>query len=95
MEDIELGGATWTGADDFYTAYLAAVGAPEWHGRNLDAVWDSLTGGDINQCNPPFRIRITGTVHMSVDAREVVGRFEALIHEAERVGYAVQIEVLP
>ena len=93
--DIELEGATWSGADDFYTAYLAAVGAPEWHGRNLDAVWDSLTGGDINQRKLPFRVRITGTARMSVGAREIVGRFEALIHEAERTGHAVQIEVLP
>jgi RNAse (barnase) inhibitor barstar len=95
VESIDLDGTTWTRADDFYSAYFAAVGAPEWHGRNLDALWDSLTGADINLRNPPFRIRITGSARMSVDAREIVGRFEALIHEAGRAGHAVQIEVLP
>jgi Barstar (barnase inhibitor) len=44
VEEIELHGADWGAADDFYAAYFAAVGAPEWHGRNLDALWDSLTG---------------------------------------------------
>jgi RNAse (barnase) inhibitor barstar len=95
VEHIQLEGATWSGANDFYTAYLAAVGAPEWHGRNLDAVWDSLIGDDINQRKLPFSMRITGTALMSKGAQEIVGRFEALIHEAKRAGHPVEIEVLP
>ena len=84
MDVIELEGGAWTTADDFYTAYFAAVGVPEWHGRNLDALWDSLTAGGINQLDPPFRIRIRGTVSMSFDVREMVRRFEALVQEAKR-----------
>ena len=95
MEEIELDGADWSAADDFYTAYFAAVGAPEWHGRNLDALWDSLTGGGINQRNPPFRICISQTARMPCDAREILSRFEALVQEAEREGHPVQIELRP
>lgn len=68
VDNIQLDGRSWQFADDFYTAYLEAVGAPEWHGRNLDAVWDSLTGGDINQRNPPLRIIILGSKRMGADA---------------------------
>ncbi len=69
MDEIQLDGAAWQTNDDFYDVYLTAVGAPTWHGRNwdgrnLDAVWDSLMGGDINRRSPPFRFRITGLERM-------------------------------
>ena len=82
-------------ASDFYSDYLAAVAAPEWHGHNLDALWDSLTGGDINQRNPPFHIQICATAHMGDDVRETVERFKALVCEAKAAGHAVSIELLP
>ncbi len=90
-----LNASRWQNASDFYDAYLAAVGAPEWHGRNLDALWDSLTGGDINKLNPPFSIQIIGTSKMGDDARDTLKRFEALISEAKEVGHSVGIELLP
>jgi len=70
VDEIHLGGRAWQSADDFYVAYLKAVGAPEWHGHNLDALWDSLTSGDINQRNAPLRILITGLDEMGLDARQ-------------------------
>jgi RNAse (barnase) inhibitor barstar len=95
VEEIELDGATWTRTDDFYVSYLAAVGAPDWPGRNLDAPWDSLTGGDINRCNPPLRIRVRGITKMSDEAREIAHRFRGLVVEAHRAGHQVQIDLLP
>jgi RNAse (barnase) inhibitor barstar len=91
---IDLDGGAWATKDDFYTSYFAAVGAPAWHGRNLDALWDSLTAGGINQRNLPFRIQVSGTTRMSPVAREVT-RFEALVREAEQEGHGVEIELLP
>jgi len=61
----------------------------------LDALWDSLTTGGINQRNLPFRIQISGTMRMSPVAREVVRRFEALVREAEQEGHGVEVELLP
>ena len=80
---------------DFYDAYLTAVGAPEWHGHNLDALWDSLTGGDINQRNPTFHIQISGSTQMGDDARELLHRFKDLISDASTSGPSVGIELLP
>lgn len=95
MDMIDIDGRKWTGADDFYSSYFAAVGAPEWHGRNLDSLWDSLTAGGVNQRNPPLRIRVSGTMGMSTDARQILERFAKLVREAEQGGHAVQIDLLP
>lgn len=75
------------------TSYFSALGVPEWHGCNLDAVWDSLKRGDINERNP-VRFRIVGTTQMARDARETVSRFENLIKEARRPSVSVDIELL-
>lgn len=92
MDEIPLDGRSWRTANDFYKAYLAAVGAPDWHGRNVDALWDSLTAGDINRRNPPFRARIAGLTEMSADARQMVERFAAFAAEARAAGHAVEVE---
>jgi len=40
----------------FYEILLPQLDAPEWHGRNLDALNDSLVTGSINGVEPPYRI---------------------------------------
>ena len=72
-------------------AYLRAVGAPEWHGHNLDALWDSLTGGDINRRNPPLRIHITGLDEMGLDARQMTERFATLAKQASDEGHQIEL----
>ena len=93
MDDIHLDGRSWQSADDFYAAYLTAVGAPEWHGHNLDALWDSLTGGDINQRNPPFRIRIRGLEQMGPEAKQTMERFASLVEQAKAEGHRIELEL--
>ena len=93
MDDIHLDGRSWQSADDFYAAYLTAVGAPEWHGHNLDALWDSLTGGDINQRNPPFRIRIRGLEQMRPEAKQTMERFASLVEQAKAEGHRIELEL--
>ena len=59
---ITMDASGWTSRDDFYDALLPALGAPDWHGRNLDALYDSIGSGGINQVEPPFRVRINGWI---------------------------------
>ncbi len=54
MKDIILDGARWSTKDDVYDAFFRAAGAPEWHGRNFDALRDSIAGGSINQVEVPY-----------------------------------------
>jgi RNAse (barnase) inhibitor barstar len=49
MREVILDGSDWATKDDVYDAFFDVVGAPEWNGQNLDALADSIAGGQINQ----------------------------------------------
>jgi RNAse (barnase) inhibitor barstar len=59
VRELVLDGRGWTTDDDVYNAFFKAVGAPVWHGRNYNALNDSIAGGDINQVEVPYRIVIS------------------------------------
>ena len=94
MQEIILSGAQWTAPDDFYNALLSSLGAPGWDGHNLDALWDSITGADINEVNPPFRVQIAGVDQMPLNCKALVDRFVALISDARAEGVLVEIVCL-
>ena len=79
MDEIRLEGRGWKTRDDLYNAFLAAMEAPNWHGRNLDALRDSIVTGSINRREVPYRVVIGGCNYMSVEAAEMVDRFRVLI----------------
>jgi RNAse (barnase) inhibitor barstar len=91
IPEIVISAAEWKNADDFYVAFLAAVGAPSWHGRNLDALWDSIVAGSINRTEPPYRVRITGIGQIPNGCREMIDNFRALIEEASAQGTPVEV----
>lgn len=93
MKEILLDGAAWKTKDDFYTAFLSAVGAPDWHGHNLDALNDSIGVGNINEVNPPFLVKIRGSASMKSEAKQMVERFQQLIQDLEGKGINVAIQV--
>lgn len=55
---IDLDARLWKTMDDFYDALLKAIGAPDWHGRNVNALADSMICGGINLLEAPYTIRI-------------------------------------
>jgi hypothetical protein len=57
---IEIDASGWQTVADGWAAILAALEAPAWHGRNLDALADSLSGG-VNGVAAPFALHLTGT----------------------------------
>ncbi len=91
MTEIVLDGTDWKTATDFYSALLAAVQAPDWHGRNLDALWDSITNGGINGRNLPYTIRIVGTEKMMPEARTMLDRFRSLVEDAKTQGFQIEL----
>jgi RNAse (barnase) inhibitor barstar len=56
MKLIRLNASSWRSQEDFYSALLPRLEAPAWHGRNLDALEESLRDSDINQLGPPFKV---------------------------------------
>lgn len=55
---ITLDATTWREVSDFYDALLPAIGAPHWHGKNINALIDSMVWGGINTIEPPYTVRI-------------------------------------
>jgi RNAse (barnase) inhibitor barstar len=94
MKNIVLDGTAWRTRDDFYDAFFKAVGAPSWHGRNFNALRDSIVTGHINQIELPYTIQISGTDNAPQEVRDLVRDFCSLIKEFRAEGHAVNAECL-
>ena len=81
MELIRLDASEWQSPDDLYSALLPKLGAPDWHGRNLDALFDSLSGG-INRLEPPFEVEIVGAGQLSPDMKVFVDKVASVFEDA-------------
>jgi RNAse (barnase) inhibitor barstar len=93
MKELILHGAGWTTKDDVYDAFFRLVGAPEWHGRNLDALADSIRSGSINQVEVPYRLVIKSYGMIGPDAKPMADRFINLVLELAAEGCPVEIRV--
>jgi RNAse (barnase) inhibitor barstar len=60
--------SAWFWLEDFYSAFFHAVGSPEWHGRNFDALNDSIASGGINEIEVPYEI----VIHNARNENEMV-----------------------
>jgi RNAse (barnase) inhibitor barstar len=85
----------WSSSADFYEAVLPKLRAPEWHGRNLDALWDSIATGGINGLAPPFALRIFNTEHFSPQMNAFMGKVEAIFRDAAEADVPVALHVWP
>ena len=93
MRQIVMDGEGWASADDLYDAFFRSVGAPEWHGRNFNALRDSICAGRINSVEVPYVITIVNYSRVGLAARGMVDDFIALIKELHESGCAVDVEV--
>ncbi len=100
MRIIELDATNWKTYDDFYKALLPSIGAPKWHGQNLNALVDSMIWGGINALEPPYTIRISGAATLPKNIRDHVetakralaeGRMDYQKLRGGDVGVAIEI----
>jgi len=70
MRKIDLDATNWVTVDDFYNALLSALGAPDWHGHNINALVDSMIWGEINELDPPYSICVHGVTRLPNDVRD-------------------------
>ena len=73
MRIIKLDASGWKSWTDYYDAILSALDAPHWHGRNANALFDSMVGGGINGVEPPYKIWIVGTSNLPADVLREIG----------------------
>lgn len=88
-----MDGANWHTPDDVYNAFFQAVGAPSWHGRNFNALRDSIATGHVNKIEIPYVIKIKNFRAIGTGAADMVGEFVRLIRELRATGCPVDIEL--
>jgi len=93
MKELILDASAWKTRDDVYDSFFKAVGAPEWHGRNLDALIDSIETGRINAVEVPYRLVIKPYDSIAAGARKMTDDFVDLIREIAGRGCPVEIVV--
>ena len=91
MKELTLDGASWTTKDDVYNALFRAVGAPVWHGRNFDALNDSIAGGSINGVEVPYRFVFKNYDLIRGEAKKMTDDLVDLIHEIAARGCPVEV----
>ena len=92
MRLIRLDATKWRLEDDIWPDLLRALEAPDWHGHNLDALWDTIREGAsqmpeghyINGLQPPFHIEVTGLDRAPREVRLLLGRIRSVIDEARK-----------
>ena len=79
MKELSLDGLDWTTKDDGYNAFSRTFGAPELHGRNFDALNDSIANGSINELEVPYRLVLKNYDLISGEAKKMKDDFVGLI----------------
>jgi RNAse (barnase) inhibitor barstar len=93
MKELLLDASAWKSKDDVYNSFFKAVGAPEWHGRNFNALNDSISGGRINAVEVPYRLVIRNYDSIASDVKVMADDFVDLIQEIAERGCPVEILV--
>ncbi len=83
--------------DEFYAQVLPQVGAPAWHGNNLDALADSIAVGGINRVEPPYRIEVIGTARVHPGLRAFSQDVASVLRDAaeRRPGIELRFDAAP
>jgi RNAse (barnase) inhibitor barstar len=91
---IRLDAAGWETAADLWAALLPALGAPEWHGNSLDALFDSIVAG-LNRVQPPMVVELVGAARASAAVVSYVTRIREVFDDAAReTGAAIELRFL-
>jgi RNAse (barnase) inhibitor barstar len=93
MRELILDGTGWKTSDDVYDAFFRAVGAPSWHGRNFNAIDDSIANGGINAIDPPYSLVLKNYDRIESGARQFADDFVSLIQKIGSGGVAVEVYV--
>ncbi len=79
---IMLDAAGWQDFRDIYAALLPALGAPDWHGPNLDAVYDALVAGHY-RIRPPIVVTVQAVNQASQSMRTYLARLVTVFDDAQ------------
>jgi RNAse (barnase) inhibitor barstar len=92
MKELVLDDSSWNKPADLYNVFFRAVGAPSWHGRNFNALIDSIETGQINAIEVPYCIVIRNYDRIGSGAVKITADFVSLIKELMARGCPVEIQ---
>jgi RNAse (barnase) inhibitor barstar len=95
MTEIMLDATAWQSRDDLYAELLPALGAPSWHGHNLDALDESFRAGGILRVEYPLLIFIRNLDNIQPSIRGYLTKLASLITDLHDVnGINIKLEFL-
>ncbi len=83
MPLIRLDARGWQQREDFWAALLPALGTPDWHGPNLDALYDGLVAGE-NRVPPPLTVEIAVSTPLPAPLIAYLDRVRGVFADAAR-----------
>ncbi|HYK80613.1 MAG TPA: barstar family protein [Micropepsaceae bacterium] len=95
MRVIELDACSWRTVLDFYNALLAALGAPDWHGRSVAALIDSMVYGHINAVEAPYVVKVTGTARIPTAVKDEIVSVARIFAEHQKTDVKVEFQIEP
>lgn len=93
MRELIMHSPQWRTQDDVYDAFFRAVGSPSWHGRNFNALRDSIETGDVNEIEVPYCLLIKDVGAAEPEAAQMIRDFVDLIKELRDRGCDVDIRL--
>ncbi|VXC89787.1 conserved hypothetical protein [Sphingomonas sp. 8AM] len=91
MPLIRLDARGWQHREDFWAALLPALGAPDWHGPNLDALYDGLVAGE-NRVRPPLTVEIAIDTPLPEPLIDYLARVTGVFADAARdTGLSIEL----
>ncbi len=92
---LRLDARGWDSREAMWRALLDALGAPEWHGDSLDALYDSLVSG-LNRVRPPLVVEMVGAARCPAALVAYLTRVrEVFADAASALGEKVELRLTP
>lgn len=89
--EIVIDWAELKSEEAFYETVLPQLDAPDWHGRNLSALWDSVGVGQINGIEPPYRVVVLGIRDVPDALADFVRRVVIVFLDAAMVRDGIEV----
>jgi RNAse (barnase) inhibitor barstar len=90
---LQLDASRWKNTDDIYESLFAVLGAPAWHGKNFNALNDSIVTGNVNAVEVPYTLSIRNMRSANSGVRLFVSNLVDFISKREAEGCPVSIQI--
>jgi RNAse (barnase) inhibitor barstar len=93
VPELQLDASNWENTNDVYQSLFDALGAPVWHGKNFDALEESIVTGNINAVEVPYKLLICGMRTTTSEVQVFVSKLVNFISDREAEGCPISIQI--